>query len=82
MGDNIITKYGGSMKNKYTAVTKQDGDWWVGWIAEIPGVNCQERTHESLLESLKATLSEAIAFNRQDALSAASSGYREELVSL
>jgi len=70
------------MKNNYTAVTKQDGDWWVGWIAKIPGVNCQELTHESLLESLKVTLSEAIAFNRQDAVSAASSNYKEELVSI
>ncbi|HOE12375.1 MAG TPA: hypothetical protein PLQ35_16025 [bacterium] len=26
------------MKNEYTAVVKQDGDWWVGWIEEVPGV--------------------------------------------
>ena len=30
------------MNNKYTAVIKQDGNWWLGWIEEIPGVNCQE----------------------------------------
>ena len=70
------------MKNKYTAVIKQDGDWWVGWIAEVPGVNCQEPTHESLLDSLKVTLSEALAFNRQDAISAAAPDFREELVSI
>ncbi len=28
----------------YTAVIKQDGDWWIGWIEEISGVNCQGRT--------------------------------------
>ena len=82
MGGIIIYKYGDNMRNNYTAVIKQDGDWWIGWIAEIPGVNCQERTHKSLLESLKVTLSEAIAFNRQDAISAASSNYKEELVSI
>jgi len=49
-----------SMNSVYTAVTKKDGDWWVGWIEEIPGVNCQERTHEELLESLKVTLKEAL----------------------
>ena len=48
--------------NTYTAITKQDGDWWIGWIEEIPGVNCQERTHESLLSSLKTTLAEALDF--------------------
>jgi len=47
------------MNNLYTAVTKKDGNWWIGWIIEIPGVNCQERTHEKLLESLKITLKES-----------------------
>ena len=41
------------MNNEYTAVIKQDGDWWVGWIEEIQGVNCQEATCRELLESLK-----------------------------
>ena len=70
------------MKNVYTAVVKQDGDWWVGWIEEVPGVNCQERTYEELKETLKVTLSEALALNRQDALAAAGSGYKEEKIAL
>ncbi len=40
----------------------------VGWIEEVPGVNCQEKTIEELRESLKITLKEALEFNRQDAL--------------
>lgn len=32
------------MKNQYTAVIKQVNGWWIGWIEEVPGVNCQERT--------------------------------------
>lgn len=70
------------MTNTYTAVTKQDGDWWIGWIAEIPGVNCQERTRAELLTSLKVTLAEAIELNRQDAVRAAEPGYTEERVSV
>ena len=66
----------------YTAVVKQDGDWWVGWIEEVPGVNCQERTHEELLESLRATLKEALEFNRDDAISAAGSNYVEERIAV
>lgn len=50
------------MNNSYTAVIKQDGDWWIGWIEEIPGVNCQEATREDLLETLKITLKEALRF--------------------
>jgi predicted RNase H-like HicB family nuclease len=56
------------MPNTYTAVTKRDGDWWIGWIEEVPGVNCQERTREELLETLritlKETLTEAIEYGR------------------
>lgn len=59
------------MPNTYTAITKQDGCWWIGWIEEIPGINCQEHTRESLLASLRATLLEAFECNRQDALQAA-----------
>ena len=52
------------MKETYPAVVKQSGPWWIGWIEEIPGVNCQERTKEELLDTLKATLQEALEFNR------------------
>ena len=29
------------MNGTYTAVLKQSGDWWIGWIEEVPGVNCR-----------------------------------------
>ena len=70
------------MSNTYTAVIKKDGDWWIGWIEEVPGVNCQERTRKELLESLKITLREALEFNRQEALQAAATDYSEELVTV
>ena len=54
----------------------------MGWISEVSGVNCQERTHEELLESLKITLEEALDFNRNDALIAAGNGYQEEQIAL
>lgn len=71
---------GNDMNKEYTAVIKQDGDWWVGWIEEVPGVNCQESTREELLESLRVTLREALEFNRDDALSAAGESYTEERI--
>lgn len=51
--------------NEYTAIIKQDGDWWIGWIQEIPGVNCQESTRDELLETLRITLSEMLEINRE-----------------
>jgi len=68
------------MAKSYTAVVKQDGDWWIGWIAEVPGVNCQENSLETLRKSLRIALREAIDQNRNDALAAAGSDYREETV--
>ncbi len=65
------------MNQNYTAVVKQEGDWWLGWIEEVPGVNCQERTREELLESLRITLGEALEMNRADAKEAAGKGYEE-----
>jgi predicted RNase H-like HicB family nuclease len=70
------------MSNTYTAITKKDGDWWIGWIEEIPGINCQEKTHEELLETLKITLKEALELNREEAIAAAISNYLEEQLSI
>jgi predicted RNase H-like HicB family nuclease len=69
------------MANTYTAITK-DGDWWIGWIEELPGINCQERSREELLESLRVTLREALEFNRQEAIRAASPDYTEESLTI
>jgi predicted RNase H-like HicB family nuclease len=66
------------MANTYTAITKQDADWWIGWIEEVPGVNCQERTREELLASLRTTLREALEYNREEAIQAAAPDYSEE----
>lgn len=71
-----------SMNQTYTAVVKQDGNWWIGWIEEISGVNCQEATRDELLETLKITLREALEFNRQDALSAAGANYQEMSIAI
>lgn len=70
------------MNQTYTAIIKQDGDWLIGWIEEISGVNCQEKTREELIETLKITLREALDFNRQDALAAAGANYQELSIAL
>ena len=37
----------------YTAITKNEGEWWIGWIEEIPGVSGEVKTKEELLASLR-----------------------------
>jgi len=70
------------MSNIYTAIVKQDGEWWIGWIAEIPGTNCQEASRDQLIKSLRVVLQEALEFNRQEAIAAADEDYREEYIAL
>lgn len=65
------------MAQTYTAVVKQDNGWWIGWIEEVPGVNCQERTRDQLLETLRVTLAEALEVNRAEARDAAGKGFEE-----
>jgi len=52
------------MNQTYTAIIQQRGDWWIGWIEEIPGINCQEKTREELLDTLRITLLEALDMSR------------------
>jgi predicted RNase H-like HicB family nuclease len=65
------------MQGTYTAIIKQSGPWWIGWIEEVPGVNCQEPTRDELIDTLKVTLREALDLNRQDALAEAGTDYQE-----
>ncbi|MCK4577202.1 MAG: type II toxin-antitoxin system HicB family antitoxin [Candidatus Marinimicrobia bacterium] len=46
---------------KYNAVIKQEGEWWIGWLVDLPGVNAQERTYDELIESLKTGAEDMLA---------------------
>jgi predicted RNase H-like HicB family nuclease len=70
------------MNKEYTAIIKQEGGWLIGWIEEVPGVNCQEPTHDELISSLQITLKEALEFNRQDALAAIGAGFTEVKIAI
>jgi len=61
----------------YTAVVQQDGEWWIGWIEEVPGVNSQGQTREELLDNLRDALDEALEMNRAEARAAASGPFEE-----
>ena len=65
------------MNNNYTAVIKQDGKWWIGWIEEVPGVNSQGATREELIANLREALGEAVEMNREEARKAAGALYEE-----
>ena len=65
------------MAASYTAVVQQHGEWWIGWVEEVPGVNSQGQTREELLDNLQDALQEALEMNRAEARAAASGTYEE-----
>jgi hypothetical protein len=38
---------------EYRAVVKKSGEWWIGWLIDLPGVNAQESNRKELIKSLK-----------------------------
>lgn len=74
-------RYNPAMQNEYTAVVRQDGRWWIGWVEEIPGVNCQGASREELMENLHSALREMLALSREEARKAAGAGFEEVRIS-
>jgi len=68
--------------SEYTAIVKDAGDCWIGWIEEIPGVNCQEHTRDELLNTLRVTLQEALEQNRVEAREAAGETFEETRIAI
>lgn len=56
------------MTQTYTAMIQQSDGWWIGWIQEIRGINCQERTKEELLDSLRSAVEDMLEVNRKVAI--------------
>ena len=65
------------METTYTAVVQQHGEWWIGWVEEVPGVNSQGHSREELVENLRDALDEALQMNRAEARAAATGAYEE-----
>jgi len=44
------------MKGEFTAIYEKRGDWYIGYVEEITGVNTQGKTMEEVRENLKEAL--------------------------
>jgi predicted RNase H-like HicB family nuclease len=49
----------------FTAVFEQEGEWWIGYVEDLPGANTQGRTLEEARENLKEAVQLIIEANRQ-----------------
>jgi predicted RNase H-like HicB family nuclease len=62
-----LIRWGGyHVSASYTAVIQRSGEWWIGWVEEVPGVNSQGKTREELLENLRSALQDAFEMNPAD----------------
>ena len=53
------------MENRFTGVFEQIGEWWVGYVEELPGANTQGRTLDEARENLKEAVLLILEANRE-----------------
>ena len=70
------------MSQTYTVVIQQSDGWWIGWVQEIRGVNCQERTKEELLDSLRSAVEDMLEVNREVGIKRAEGEYQTVSISV
>ena len=51
----------------YTVHAEQNGDRWIGWIQELPEVNCERKTKKELLKVLETELHKCLAVYKMEA---------------
>jgi len=56
------------MRNEFTAVIEQDGEWYIGYCPEIPGANGQGRSREECLQSLASAIELILEDRREEGL--------------
>ncbi len=49
----------------FTAVYEKDGDWWIGYVEELPGANAQGKTLDECRESLREAVELILEANRE-----------------
>ena len=60
---SFLLFYSSHMSYTFTAVYQKQGNWYLGWIEEIPGVNTQGKTLKEAKENLKEALELVLAVN-------------------
>ena len=56
------------MRNEFTAVIEQDGEWYIAYSPEIPGANGQGRSREECLQDLASAIELILQDRREDGL--------------
>lgn len=51
--------------DRFTAVYQRDGDWWIGFVEELPGANTQGKTLDEARENLVEAVHLVLEANRE-----------------
>jgi len=62
---SLLVRRGDESVEKFTAVFEQAGEWWIGYVEELPGANTQGRTLEEARQNLKEAVQLIIEANRE-----------------
>lgn len=53
------------MQREFTSVIEKRGDWYIGYVEELPGVNTQGKPSKEMRDNLKEALCLIIEANRE-----------------
>jgi predicted RNase H-like HicB family nuclease len=53
------------MSREFTGVIEKRGDWYIGYVEELPGVNTQGRTLKEVRENLREATQLIMEANRE-----------------
>jgi len=53
------------MQREFTSVIEKRGNWYIGYVEELPGVNTQGKTLSEVRENLREALRLIIEANRE-----------------
>jgi predicted RNase H-like HicB family nuclease len=56
------------VRNEFTSIIEEDGEWFIGYCPEIPGANGQGRTAEECRANLSAAIALILEDRREDGL--------------
>ena len=70
------------MKNEFTAIIEQDGDWYIAYCPEIPGANGQGKTRDEARENLAEAIVLILTDRREEGLRGVSAEAIRETVTI
>jgi predicted RNase H-like HicB family nuclease len=68
------------MHNEFTAIVEQDGPWYIGYCAEVPGGNGQGKSREECLANLREAIALVLDHRREEALRSIPPDAGQELI--